>query len=577
MDNTFQVKQSAGVIRVINDRAYFYSHYDESLISVFKEAGLRWDPVRRAWFFDLVRLSSAEEFRERLASVFERYPADEVTLALYGVRQYLEGRARIIELSRKEHSDFDVPVPSGLSLYPYQKAGVEFLVSRRNVLLADSMGLGKTVQVIGFLNWVYRTAGRILRTLVICPSSVKYNWQKEISRWSVADPRVLVLEGRNGTAGEADIWICNYDILQGKRFPDLDCIVLDEAHYIKNLDAIRTKEVRRICSENPHAKIIALTGTPMLNRPVELFPILNLLLPERFSNFFSFAMRYCAAHRKQIQTREGVREFWDFSGASNTEELGRILRATVMLRRERSQVLKDLPERIRTVIPVRKKTGRAFLSLEERAEQVIERIREINAEIRKARKAGDLVLLRKLGLQRMEMRSVALPVINEYRRAAFEEKKDIICEFVEDVLESEPVLLFVHHRDAVSFFTERFSHFTPLTVTGETPAMERAKRVEAFQNGYSPLFIATILAAGEGITLTRASTVVFAEYEWTPAKMIQAESRAHRMGQKNTVMSYWFALEGSIDQMFIAKILEKLDVEQRIIQDEDPEEIFLAV
>lgn len=437
-----------------------------------------------------------------------------------------------------------------------------------------------TVQVIGYLNYESKQTGKTPQSLIICPSSVKYNWLKELNKWSINPLNIEVLEGRNGFEQnfDVDIYICNYDILQGKEFKNLDCIVLDEAHYIKNQYAIRTREVQRICKSNLKAKIIALTGTPMLNRPAELFPVLNLLLPQKFDNFFRFAHKYCAAHKKQIQTRDGIKEFWDFNGASNTEELGRLLRVTIMLRREKSQVLKELPEKIRTVIPVKKNAGKVFLDLEERTRGMMDKIREINKKIKEAKKNGDRDLLNKLKLEKTQVRSVAFTLMNEYRRYAFEEKKEIIVDFLSDTLESEPVIVFVHHRDVAKFFRDTFRQFNPLVITGETPADERAKLVEAFQTKDEYLlFIATTLAAAEGITLTKASTVVFAEYEWTPAKMLQAEGRVHRIGQKNTVNSYWFALVGSVDEYFINKIIEKLQVEHEIMQDTEEEEIFMAV
>ncbi len=566
------------LIRVVNNYVFFYSVYDETLISVYKSLGFRWEPQKKVWYADLAEFANIQHFLDSVASVFAYFPQDEVVYATEMIKSFYSKFNRKVEESRNPYSNFPVPVPEGLSLYPYQQAGVEFIVNKKHVLLADEMGLGKTIQVIGYLNCLLKE-GKIFKCLIICPSSVKYNWQKELSRWLIKPLSIEVLESKNGFVQnpEIDVYICNYDILQGKDFYNLNIIVFDEAHYIKNQQAIRTREAVRICRANPDAKIIALTGTPMLNRPAELYPILNLLLPERFNNFFRFAYKYCAAHKKEVHTKDGPKKFWDFSGASNTEELGRLLRATVMLRREKSQVLQQLPDKIRTVIPVKKQSTKVFFEFEEKTKKVLDRIKEINNQIKKARKENNKELLQRLKLEKTEVRSVALPLINEYRRAAFEEKKDIILDFLSDTLENEPVILFVHHREVAKEFAEYFRELKPAVITGETSAHNRAKEVERFQSGETPLFIATILAAAEGITLTQASTVVFAEYEWTPAKMLQAEGRAHRIGQKNTVNSYWFALVGSIDEMFINKIIEKLEITQKIMQDEDAEEIFMAI
>jgi SWI/SNF-related matrix-associated actin-dependent regulator 1 of chromatin subfamily A len=568
----------SSAIRPVKEKVYFFIPYNESIISLFKQHKLRWSPEYRAWYLDLNYFSSVENFIESNSQILNLYPEEEIIYLTQYLKDYYHKLNNVIELSRKADTNFPVPAPQGLSYYPYQRAGVEFLVRKKNVLLADSMGLGKSIQTAGYFNWLLKQ--KIYpKALVICPASVKYNWLKELNKWLIEPLKIEVVEGKNGFTQETavHIYILNYDILKDKHFYNLNCIVLDEAHYIKNPEAQRTKEVVRICRSNPHAKIIALTGTPMLNRPVELFPILNLLYPERFNDFFKFAFRYCAAHRKEIPTKQGIKKVWDFSGASNVEELGRILRSTVMLRREKKDVLRELPDKIRTVVPVKQTVSNSFLSLEERTKNAINQIQEINKKIKQIKKENNKELLQQLKAEKLRIRSVALPLINEYRRMAFEEKKDVIVQFLEDTLNNEKVVVFTHHRDVANFFGKTFYHLNPPVLTGETSARDRQAMVEYFQSGKSPLFIATIMAAAEGITLTEASTVVFAEYEWTPAKMLQAEDRLHRIGQKNTVNSYWFALVNSIDEMFINKIVEKLEIQKSVMMDNESEEIFMMV
>lgn len=566
-------------IRLVNNRLYFYIDYDPDIIAVFKSNGLRWDPSYRAWYAEIDGCLNPQDVYSQLNEVFSIYPDEEKLYALKLMEVYFKKLNNVIEFSRNSSSSFPVPLPEGLKLFPYQRAGVEFLAAKRNVLLADQMGLGKTIQVIGYLNCMLKE-NKMPSVLIVCPASVKYNWEKELKKWLISPLTIEVLEGKNGFEQnpQINIYISNYDILKDKDFTNLNIIVLDEAHYIKNEQAQRTKEVQRICKANPHAKIIALTGTPMLNRPRELFPILKILEPSRFNNFFKFALRYCEAHKKKIHTRNGTREFWNFDGASNTEELGRLLRATVMLRREKTDVLKELPDKIRTVIPVKKTLAGRIVSLESETKRIVERIKEINRNIQKARKQSDIALLNQLRVEKTEIRSVALPLINEYRRLAFEEKKDSIVSFLEDVLQNEKIVLFVHHLEVADFFRKTFQNINPCVITGQSSAKERQMMIDTFNKSPEhPLFIATTLAASEGITLTASSTVVFAEYEWTPAKMLQAEDRCHRIGQKKTVNSYWFTLPDSIDEMFINKIIEKLEIGQSIMQDKTVEEIFMAV
>ena len=566
-------------IRIINKRIYFYTNYDPAIINMFKQNKLKWDPSYRAWYDELENYLNADDVCLKLNEVFSIYPEDEKRYSIKFMEACFKELSNIIELSRSSVSDFPVPLPEGLKLFSYQKAGVEFLVSRKNVLLADQMGLGKTIQIIGYLNFIINT-GKIPSVLIVCPASVKYNWEKELKKWLIAPLSIEVLEGKNGFEQnpQINVYISNYDILKDKNFTNLNIIVLDEAHYIKNEQAQRTKEVQRICKANPKAKIIALTGTPMLNRPRELFPILKILEPSRFNNFFRFAITYCGAYKKSIHTKEGKKEFWDFNGASNTEELGRLLRATVMLRREKTEVLRELPDKIRTVIPIKKPITGRIVNIENETQKIVEKIKEINKKIYQAKKKNNNELLNQLRIEKTEIRSVALPLINEYRRLAFEEKKDSIVSFLDDVLPDEKIVLFVHHLEVADFFKNTFSHLNPCIITGQTPPQQRQIMIDSFNRDKNhPLFIATILAAAEGITLTASSTVVFAEYEWTPAKMLQAEDRCHRIGQKKTVNSYWFTLQNSIDEMFINKIIEKLEIGQSIMQDKTAEEIFMAV
>jgi SWI/SNF-related matrix-associated actin-dependent regulator 1 of chromatin subfamily A len=247
------------------------------------------------------------------------------------------------ETFNRIESDIVVPVPEGLHYFGFQRAGIEFLASRQSSLLADEMGLGKTVQCAGLLNYLPEIAS----CLVVCPASLKGSWHRELNRWLCPPARsILVCNGNTAELGNAGIVIVNYDLL-GKFYPFLskcqwDLIIFDEGHYLKNPEATRTRHARELACQAKRRVI--LTGTPLLNRPSELWSPLNILAPARWPNFYRFAHRYCAP----VRTSWG----WDFRGSSNQEELSLELRRGLLLRRRKKHVLAQLPPIVRQVIPL---------------------------------------------------------------------------------------------------------------------------------------------------------------------------------------------------------------------------------
>jgi SNF2 family DNA or RNA helicase len=238
----------------------------------------------------------------------------------------------------------DIPCPGGLAYFAYQLEGINFALRRNGTLLADEMGVGKTIQAIGLIN----ALGDALRTvLIVCPATMRLVWRSELERWlvrSLSTGVVGVEEVSREVFSQAGILIINYDRLWKKRDLVLgrewDLAILDECHLIKNPEAIRSRVVAKIQA----TRRLALSGTPMSNRPIELYPILNWLEPSRWppGDKFKFALRYCAARNTAFG--------WDLSGASNIEELGALLRNTVMIRRTKAEVLPQLPPKFRRVV-----------------------------------------------------------------------------------------------------------------------------------------------------------------------------------------------------------------------------------
>lgn len=460
-------------------------------------------------------------------------------------------QARRMIASSATDCSFFPPAPPGKEYLPYQRAGIELMVREKNTLLGDEMGLGKTIQAIGLMNCL-----RPKYTLIICPATLKRNWEREIRAWGTAPWSIRIAEGKEFP--QANIVIVNYDILakhetllKSKKW---DLLILDECQYIKNTKAQRTQVV---CGNRHRLPIIAarrlaLTGTPFLNRPIEIYNVLHLLDPKEWPNMFKFAKQYCDAK----MTGFG----WDFSGHSNLEQLQTRLRSTVMIRRLKSDVLKDLPAKRRQVIELDPDSeGRKVLRMEEKFHEGIFAGTGVPSQI----KNGELT--------ETEFRNV-VRFMRGGSPGAFEEMSTIrrlngvakipqVIEHLEDAIESSgKVVCFAHHKEVIEALHAHFGSRS-VVVAGDTPMAQRQRNVERFQNEPDlELFIGNLIAAGTGITLTAASHVVFAELSWVPGEVSQCEDRCHRIGQKESVLVQHLVIAGSIDAVMAKTIVAKQSV-----------------
>jgi SWI/SNF-related matrix-associated actin-dependent regulator 1 of chromatin subfamily A len=323
----------------------------------------------------------------------------------------------------------------------------------------------------------------------------------------------------------------NYD--RFARFADelaaYDLAVLDQCHYIKTPDSKRTRAALSIKAK----RRIALSGTPLLNRPIELYPVLQWLDPQRWprKDYFRFAMRYCAARHNGFG--------WDLSGASNLPELSAVLRSTVMIRRTKAEVLPQLPPKIRTVIELQPVGGMRRILREEM----------------------DLYRARYL---RVDSDSINWDDLSRVRHQTALAKVPLVVDYVNEVLEggAAKLVIFGHHRDVIMGLAASLSRFHPVTLTGETSPKGRQDAIDAFQTDPQVrLFIGNIQAAGTGITLTAASHCVFCEISWVPAELSQCEDRLHRIGAQDSVSVQHLVLAGSLDAMMVRVLLKK----QRIL------------
>ena len=423
------------------------------------------------------------------------------------------------------------------------------------------MGLGKTIQALGVVN----ADPSIETILIIVPASLRINWLREAEKWLVVPREIYVVENNKSVPDSAEIVVVNYDRIKGAVFDSLmvrefDILIIDESHKIKNPKAARTKRVlgepekKRPKKDRVPGLVdrckrkLFLTGTPILNRPIEIQTVLAAICPDEFGNFFAFAKRYCAAER----TKWG----WDFSGASRLDELQARLRALCMVRRLKRDVLTELPAKRRQVVELAPNGARGAVEAEANAFRAHEdRLAALRDEADLAHAAGDKASYEAaVGKLRNEAQ-VAFSEISRFRHDVAVAKIPAVIEHVDNVLESgtDKLVLFAHHKDVIKALMEHYGD-AAVQLTGDTSQADRQTAVDRFQADPAvKVFIGSITAAGVGLTLTAASHVVFAELDWVPANITQAEDRTHRIGQTGSVLVQHLVVDGSLDAR-VAKV-----------------------
>jgi SWI/SNF-related matrix-associated actin-dependent regulator 1 of chromatin subfamily A len=444
---------------------------------------------------------------------------------LQEIREQHAHAAGLVALSAASDSPLQVPGLGG-ELKPFQRAGVAYLLARRRAFLADEQGLGKTIEAIAAIE-----ADGAYPAVVVCPASLKLNWMRELGRW-LPQRSAQALRGhgaRDGLQG-ADITVVNYDILAA-RLAELGelaprALVLDESHYCKNASAKRTQAVQRLAAAVPaEGLVLALSGTPVTNRPAELISQLRIL--GRLGEFGSGA-------------KFGER----FRGADAHLRLHWHLRARCFVRRLKADVLPQLPAKTRSVVPV-ELDNEAEYRLAERdvvawlRSQPLD-LRDLDARVAAALRAERLVRLNALKLlaARGKLRS-ALTWVHDFCSSG------------------ERLVVFARHREVQRALLEHFPR--ALHILGEDSPAAREAALAAFQepdSANNQLIVCSIEVAGQGLTLTRSSNVAFLELDWTPAKHDQAEDRCHRIGQQDAVNAYYLLAAETIDES-IATLLER--------------------
>ncbi|WP_294590911.1 DEAD/DEAH box helicase [uncultured Bacteroides sp.] len=494
-------------------------------------SGKRYDGNRKVW---TVPVSSRVELEKMI----------------YQIRQF-ENINWVSGQNMKTEDDvvYDIPElpelsgPHGLKIqpYPYQLKGVARGLELKRFMNCDEPGLGKTLQSIATIN-----LGDAFPCLVICPSSLKINWQREWEKFTDKKAMVLTDKVRDTwtffwQTGMHQVFIVNYESLkkyfvqrikkaESWTLRDVEfrnsiqlfkSVIIDESHRCKSSSTQQAKFCKGICAGKEW--VIELTGTPVVNKPKDLIPQLSILSRmDDFGGYKNFVNRYCAGQGE----------------ASNLKELNFMLWKNAMFRREKSLVLTDLPDKIRQVNSCEITNRKEYQDAECDLIMYLQKYKDADDEkIQKALRGEVMV---KIGI----LRNIS----------ARGKVRDVI-EFVRDFRENgKKIILFCSLHEVVDQLKYYFP--TAVSVTGKDSADEKQRAVDAFQNNpRADIIICSIKAAGVGLTLTASSNVAFVEFPWTYADCCQCEDRAHRIGQKDSVTCYYFLGRQTIDEK-VYKIIQ---------------------
>jgi len=421
----------------------------------------------------------------------------------------------------------------------HQKESIQKLVENKKFILADDMGLGKTTSTI-----IAALETGAKKVLIICPATLKINWKREIENYT--DRPIFICEGKNYN-NESDFVIINYDIIKNFHDPKnkkesqilntgFDLVIIDEAHYIKNAQAQRTKLINDIVKEVE--RLWLLTGTPMTSRPIDYYNLLSLVESPVAKNWMAYVIRYCSGYQFKV----GTKKVWNVMGASNLEELRDRTNNTI-LRRLKQDVL-DLPDKIITPIYLRLKSKEYENLMGEYYEWYRSNPNESNS----------------LTIQFTKLTKVRQVIANE--------KISQTIELAENIIEQgKKVIIFCNFTESLNNIVSHFGK-SAVKVDGSMSKNDRQLSVDKFQEDDKiKVFVGNIKAAGVGITLTAAEAVIMNDLSFLPSDHSQAEDRAYRIGQKNNVLVYYPLFENTIEGLIYDILIAKKQVIATVMGD----------
>lgn len=517
--------------------------YDQKVVTMLRDRvdGINWSRRDQRWEFPCSQLAAVVQLLTTVGEV------ELSAAARQAMQDEVDRRARLDDI-RTRH-DTHLEIPTLVPLFGFQRVGVEFaLAAGGRALIADEMGLGKTAQGIGAALMLRQHFGA-RRVLTVCPASLKINWAREWIRFAGLEPTIWHGQKRIGDL-DAQVHIINYDIFGKFRSEfeamDIDVLLIDEAHYLKNKDSLRTQAIfggfnkrtktRTYAFEASYA--LLLTGTPVLNRPGELYPLLHYLSPDRFSDWFSYANRYGAWAPMNMEGRP-----WK---PQNLDELHQRTK-DIVIRRKKHDVLKDLPPKL---------VSDVFVELtSEQWKEYRRALAEVADQWKEAAKEKKKPTLNELQILTSLLNTIKLAKVRE------------LIEELQDEDDVRPALVFCTRLDPLKQLRAEYGD-RAIYIDGSMTPEARQMEVDRFQRGDATIALLSLRAAGVGLTLTKADTVIFIDQDFVPANHQQAEDRAHRIGQVNPVQIYYLLAEETIDEDLRALLAEKVAITSQIADGE---------
>jgi SWI/SNF-related matrix-associated actin-dependent regulator 1 of chromatin subfamily A len=458
-------------------------------------------------------------------------------------------KSAIVQEEKKLNRVIDYSPYNNRPPMEHQKVAIEKLLANNKFILADDMGLGKTTAAV-----IASMESGAKKVLIVCPASLKINWDREIKNYT--DRKVLIVEGRKW-GSTFDYYIINYDILKNYHTTEksedsddykllvnekFDLAIVDEAHYVSNSTANRTRLLNDVLETIP--RVWLLTGTPMTSRPINYFNLLKIVDSPLTLNWQSYVRRYC----KGYQFTVGNRKVWNTSGASNLDELRERTKSYV-LRRMKTDIL-DLPEKIVTPVFVELSSKMYDEELEE-----FTRISNDNKD--------------------KETLSVTLNRLMKIRQLIAYEKIPYTCEIIDKCLDQgKKVIVFTNFTMSLDMIHEKYKK-NSVILNGSMSKEKKQESVDRFQNEDKvKIFISNIIAGGVGITLTAGEVVVMNDLSFVPAHHSQAEDRAYRYGQQNSVLVYYPVFENTVEKIIYNILQKKKNVIDQVMGDGEYSESF---
>ena len=516
--------------------------------------------ISESWYGDGPNeaiVPDSSENVKHLKWILERYPLDILSKSVWQRKSTISKHPKIILPKTEKLERVNPGEQFRGKLLDFQKEGLDFLLkSSGNALLADEMGLGKTVQTLAYL----ASEKQAFPVLVVAPLVTLNNWQREIGKFMKRKSRngrlvenevptsTIIRRGKVEELGKFDFYIINYDLLF-KRLNDLSqldirTIVCDEVQYLRSKTTKKYNAVKKLTALPSIKYRIGLSGTPIYNHGSEIWPIVDILRPGLLGNFNEFCEYFCYVNEKgkAIVLK------------SKRESLRNQLQKHVMLRRRKTDVLKELKDKVRYKEVIDADTNYYFNELD-----------RIWKKLEEEQKDAESAFDKSSSYQR---------AIQSERQAAGIAKLPHVINFVTNIMEiEESVVVFCHHRSIHNLLHQNLSDFSPVSIIGGQSDKVRQEQIDKFQNGESKLMIAGLRAGNLGINLHRARYVIFAELDWSPAIHRQAEDRLHRIGQKNTVFAYYLIGNGTLDN-HVANVLVDKSYEIDSIMDGNNSENF---